>query len=388
MEFTFSESEEAFREEVRRFLQEELAGRWWGFYDRPRSDEEWAYARRFYRKLGERGWIGVTWPKEYGGLGRSFTEQLIIGEELGYWGAPYAEPGMLTVGPTLLMRGDEQQKREYLLKIARGEITVCLGYTEPDAGSDLASLETRAVKEGDNYIISGQKTFCTWAHRADFCWLVARTDPTLPKHRGISVFMVDMKTPGITIHPLIDLDGSYRMNEVFFEEVPVPAKNLVGGKNHGWEVISAALDIERAFMAGAHMPASCKRIIEEIAEHIKGLGLAKNPLIRQKLAELAIEIEVSRLLGFRISWMLNREMTPIYESSAAKVFTTELTQRLSNTIMQILGLYGQLRTGSKWAQWWGRAERMYQLNLMQTIGGGTNEIQRDLIAIRGLRLPR
>lgn len=386
MDFRFTEEEEAFRREVRHFLEQEL---------RP-EDQTWGPARSvrpdFTRKLAQKGWLGIGWPKEYGGLGRPYMEQLIYGEEMTYHRAPTGAHILAQnmVGPTLIQAGGDEHKREFLPRILRGEVVFCLGYTEPGAGSDLASLQTRAIAEGDYYVIAGQKTLISFAGQAHYCWLGARTDPDVPKHRGISLFIVDMKTPGVTIRP-IETMADYEICEIFFDDVRVPKSALVGEPNRGWYYIATALDHERVFMGA--IVAGHRRTFEELVQYAKerrqsGKPLSKNPIIRQKLAELAVELEVGRMLGYRVAWLLGKGVVPYHEASVTKVFTSELEQRLTNVGMQIMGLPGLLREGSKWAPLRGYMEWAYRFSILGTIGGGTNEIQRNIIALVGLGLPR
>lgn len=386
MDFGFTEQEEAGRQEIREFLRQELGtARTW-------TTPGEAISKDFTRKLAEKGWLGVGWPTEYGGLGRPYTEQLIYSEETMYYGAPSGSHILAQnmVGPTLIRVGSEEQKREYLPRILRGEITFCLGYTEPNAGSDLANCQTTAVPEGDDFIINGQKMFTSFAGQADYAWMTVRTDPNAPKkHRGISMFIVDMKTPGITVRPLETM-WDYSLYEVFFENVRVPKNAVVGELNQGWHYLTVALDHERVFMGG--VVAQHRRFFGELVEYAKntyrnGKPLSKDPIVRQRLAQLATDLEIGRLFAYRVAWILGKGVIPFAEASMTKIFTSELEQRLANTAMQILGLYGPLGRGSR-APFDGYAGWEYKFSLMQAVGGGSNEIERILIAIAGLGLPR
>jgi alkylation response protein AidB-like acyl-CoA dehydrogenase len=316
-------------------------------------------------------------------------KRLILAEELGYNKAPVGvemEVAVNWVGPDLLLFGSEEQKQKYATGIAKGDLVICLGYSEPNAGSDLASLQTTAVQENDEFVINGNKIWTSYAHYADYCWLAARTDPNAPrKYDGISMFVVDMKTPGITIHPLINLMNRHSFNEVFFDNVRIPKENLVGKKNNGWYELMIALDSERS---GIGYAATFQRILEELVEYAKERKCDKDPIIRQKLAEMAVEIEVSRMMCYRIAWMFSRDLHPSYESSMSMVFTSELLRRLADVGMDIAGPYGQLERDSKWAVLQGRIERLCLNCLSIGVGGGSNEIQRNIIAQRGLGLPR
>ena len=377
MDFSFSEKAERFRQEVRDFLAREWP-----------QDE-----KAFRRKLAEKGWLGLSIPEKYGGQGRSIEEQYVFLEELAYAGVAYTEHftsiGTDIVAPTLLRFGSEQQKQKFLPAIARGEVEFCLGYTEPNAGSDLASLETRAVREGDHYIISGTKMYTSVAEKADYCWLAARTDPDAPRHRGISLFIVDMKSPGIGIQPLWTM-GDRRSNITFWDNVRVPRENLVGEENHGWEYITCALDFERLVLC--HI-AGIRAIFDRLLGYVKSAGhdkhlLRDNPIVRTKLAQLSVELEVGQLLTWRALSILMKGAVPHYEVSMQKVFTTELLQRLAHLGTQILGLYGQLKPECELAPLSGEFERLYRSAVMWTFGAGSSEIQRTIIALRGLGLPK
>jgi alkylation response protein AidB-like acyl-CoA dehydrogenase len=387
MDFKFTPQQEAFRQEVRDFLRQELGSDWKG------GKTDVMFVPEFSRKLGKKGWIGVGWPKEYGGLGRPYMDQLVFGEEMLYGRAPAAAHilGQNMVGPTLINVGSEEHKREFLPKILSGEVTFCLAYTEPQSGSDLASLQTRAEADGDYFRINGQKTFITFAGEADYGWVALRTDPNAPKkHRGISIFIVDMKTPGITTRKLYTM-FDHTLNEVFFDDARVHKSCVVGELNQGWYYITQALDHERVFMAATI--AGYQRIFDEIVEYAKvtkrdGRLLSKDPIIQQKLTEMAIELHVGRLLGYRLAWLLEQGIVPFSEASISKVFTSELEKRLGNLGMQVLGLYGQLQQGTSYAPYDGYLEWEYRFSIMQAVGGGSNEIQRIIIAIAGLGLPR
>jgi alkylation response protein AidB-like acyl-CoA dehydrogenase len=395
MDFRFTEGEEAFRREVRQWLQREIPQRWIeldpGIWEE--TEESWALAREFQRRLGRKGWLAPAYPKEYGGLELSHMKRLILSEELAYNRTPISIEEEITVnwvGPSIMPFGTEKQKKEYLTKIAKGDIIFCLGYSEPNAGSDLASLQTRAVEAGDEYVINGQKTWCSYGHLADYCWLAARTDPAASRHEGISIFIVDMKTPGITVRPLINILNRHSFNEVFFDDVHISKENLVGQKNKGWYQLVIALDFERSSIGYA---AGNQRIIEELIKYAKettrnGGPLANDPLIRNELAQLVVENEVARMMAYRIAWMFSKGLHPSYESSMSMVFVSEVMRRTANAGMRILGHYGELDRDSKWAVMNARIMRMCLSSLSIGVGGGSNEIQRNIIAIRGMGLPR
>lgn len=395
MDFKFTEEEEAFRREVCQWLKQEIPQRWIeldpGIWEE--TEESWGLARGFQHRLGQKGWLAPAYPKEYGGLELSHMKRLILAEELAYSRAPLSVEVEVTVnwvGPTIMLFGTEKQKREYLTKIARGDVVFCLGYSEPNAGSDLASLQTRAIEVSDGYVINGQKTWCSYGHLADYCWLAARTDPDAPKHEGISIFIVDMKTPGIAIHPLINVLNHHSFNEVFFDDVRIPKESLVGEKNKGWYQLVIALDFERSSIGFA---AANQRIIEELIDYVKettrnGEPLANDPLIRNDLAQLVVENEVGRMMAYRIAWMFSKGLHPSYESSMSMVFLSEVTRRIASAGMRILGHYGELDRDSKWVVMNARIMRMCLSSLSIGVGAGSNEIERNIIAIRGLGLPR
>ena len=391
MDFQFSESEQRLRDELRAFLRETL-GENYDSGGSELSDDDFAFSQAFNRRLAERGWIAPAWPKQYGGLGASYIEQMIFSEELAYHRAPGGGRvfGVGMIGPTLIVHGTEEQKAEHLPGITGGTVLWCQGYSEPGAGSDLASLQTKAVRDGDDYIVNGQKIWTTQAHLADWMFLLARTDQEAPKHKGISFFLLDMKTPGITVRPLVNMAGRHEFNEVFFEDVRVPAKNLVGGENRGWYVAMTLLDFERSSVGSI---ASNKRVLEEICAFAKetrhnGATVLEVPWIRHKLAELWVETEVSRMMSYRVAAMQQKGQVPNYEASVVKVFATEASQRMYNFGTKMLGLYGQLAEDSKWVRLKGRIENGYLSSVAPTIYSGSSEIQRNIIATRGLGLPR
>lgn len=394
MDFRFTPEEEAFRQEVRAFIKEVmppgLSLRGEGSYD----PETQALARSVARKLGEKRWLAMNWPEEYGGLGVSPIQHMIYKEEVAYHGVPGTDMGMggiSWVGPTVLILGTEEQKKEHLPPLARGERWWCTMYSEPEAGSDMAALKCRAVAKGDEYVINGQKVWTSAAHIADWAWLLARTDPDAPKHKGISLLLVDMKTPGITVRPLVNLADHHYFNEVFFDDVHVPQSNRIGEENRGWYHSMIALSFERT--AGVSMAASARRGLEELVEFaressVNGQSLAEDPLVRGQLADLAIKIEAVRMLGYRIVWGQAKGQLPGVEGPIAKTLGSEIVQSLAKVGMQMMGLYGQLRPGAKWAYLNGGFASMYLTANDMIVAAGTNEIQRNIIAQRGLGMPK
>jgi len=390
MDFELTEEQNKFRQEVSAFLDKEVTE---GVVKESNSGMGLGpHAWELMRKLGAKGWLAPSFPIEYGGLGLSRIYRHILREELDYRNALVTVRGLGLVGvdmvgPIILRYGSEELKKEFLPRIARGEIDLALGYTEPDAGSDLSRIAMRAVEEGDDFIITGQKTFNTSCHFAQYHWLAARTDPDAPAHKGISIFIVDLKTKGITISPLWEM-ADMRTNEVFYDDVRVPKEYLVGQKNQGWYYMVSAIDLERMITVR-----NLERSLEELITYAKntlknGIPLSKDPLVRQKLAEVAIEINVARNLVRYVSWLQDKEIIPNCESAILKVFVTEVNQRVAQAGLEILGLYGQLQKESKYSVLNGMMERYFRGSFLLTIGGGTSEIMRNIIAIRGLGLPR
>jgi alkylation response protein AidB-like acyl-CoA dehydrogenase len=391
MEFRFTAEEEAFRTEVREFLKVELPSGWQDQFDSETelgADQQSEFGRQFNKKLAERHWLTLPWPEEYGGLKASIMQQMIYNEEMAYNGAPTGlNMGVAWVGPSLMIYGTEEQKKRFLPAIASHDEIWCTLYSEPEAGSDLASLQTRAVKDGDEWVINGQKIWTSGAHRSDWGWLAARTDPEAPKHKGISMFILPMDTAGITIRPLVNMAGMHGFNEVFFEDVRIPANYIVGQENNGWYQLAVALDFERSSVAGV---ARARRWCEDLIAFSKERRpfLEARPEVRHRLAEIGLEIDVGQNLSYRVASLQQTGKIPNYEASIAKLYSSELGRRLAGTGMDLLGLYGQLRPRSKFSYLKGRIERYYQLSVAETIGGGTSEIMRNIIAMRGLGLPK
>ena len=387
MDFRFSEEEEAFRKEVREFLQKEWTITDWD----PDIPEHWDAAKEFEKKLAAKGWLTMAWPEAYGGQNADVMHQLVFRDEMAYHGAPILNgQGIYMVGPCLMMHGTEEQKKRFLPPMSNCEVVWCQGFSEPDAGSDLASLKTRAVKDGDDYVINGQKIWTSEAHRGDWIHLMARTDPDAPKHKGISYFLIDMKSPGITISPIVNMTGRAGFYEVYLDNVRVPKENLVGQENQGWYVAMTTLAFERSAIGFATQATHTLERLGQYAKDTKlnGNSLFDDPSVRRKFANMATEIEVARLLSYRVAWMAARGLIPSCEASVAKVFTTELQQRLANFGMQLMGLRGQLREDSKWVALEGEIAYEYLWTVGVTIYAGSNEIQRNIIATRGLGLPR
>ena len=381
MRFSFSPEQASFRSEVESFASTE-----WDMDGPGRSDpEETEYFQRsqvFRRKLAQRGWHTLAWPTEWGGLGASPVQQAIYNESMAYYGAPSMDMGVDRVGPIIMLVGNDDQKREHLPSIVDGSVNWCQGFSEPNAGSDLASLTTRAAEDGDDYVINGQKIWTSGAHRADWMLLLARTDPDAPKHRGISVFLFPMNTSGITIRPLLNLSGGHGFNEVFFDNARVPKANMLGEKNRGWYTAATTLDFERS---GIGRIAPGRRILERLVENARSGELKLRPEQRARVAESWIEYEIGRTLSYRVAWLQEVGQIPNYEASISKAFGSEFQQRLAQLAMTAVGTaalqFGEQSPASAWS-------RFYLGTVPLTIAGGTSEVQRNIVATRGLGLPR
>lgn len=392
MDFSFTPEQEKFRQELRDFIAKELPpGLETGVGGHVETDEEWKVARAMTKKLSAKGWLNIAWPKEYGGQDKHMLS-VIINEEMNYHCAPgldFGGVGMLA--PALMVYGNEEQKKEHLTKIAAGDVVWCQGWSEPEAGSDLPNMQTRAVEDGDDYVINGQKVWTSLAHHADWCFLLAKTDPDVqPKHRGITFFLVDFKTPGITVSPLVTMSNERSFSEVFYDNVRVPKKNIVGEVNGGWKVAMTAAGFERS---GIYRIALARRNVDRLIEWAKkpqpdGRIPAKSPIVRQKLAHLYIEGTISRILAYRVAWLQSQGLQPDWEASMARVFGSEFQQHAGHTGAELMGLYGMLMKDSKWADPACNMALQSILGIGATIAAGTSEVQRNVIALRGLGLPR
>ena len=346
--------------------------------------------RRVCRQIGKDGWLGIGWPKEYGGQGRGPVEQFIFFSEARRVSAPIPLVTLNTVGPTIMSLGSEEQKRELLPKIVGGEVHFAIGYSEPEAGTDLASLRTRAVRDGDGYIINGQKVFTTGAHDADYIWLAARTDPDAPKHKGITIFIVDTGLPGFKVTPIHTIDHG-RTNATYFEDVRVPASAVVGGENNGWKLITSQLNHERVALAP---PGRVEGLYEDVVAWTRettgpsGRLLIDEPWVRLSLARVKAKVNALRLLNWRLAWELSSEELNAADASAVKVYGTEMFIEAYRLLLDVVGQAGVLREGSRGAVLAGRLELVYQSAFVLTFGGGVNEVQREIIATAGLGLPR
>ena len=390
MDFKLSPEDESFRQELRSYLTSQLPDNWAGGGRWP-EEENWEFAVEMRKKLAEKGWLTMHWPKEYGGQDASPVRSAIFNEEMAYLRSPGRDIfGVRMLGPTLMIHGTEEQKQTHLPPVARGEVQWCQGYSEPESGSDLASLNTRAVLDGDDFVINGSKIWTTLAHRADWIMMLTRTDPDAAKHRGISFILVDMKSPGVEVRPIVNMANGHEFNEVLFNDVRVPRKNVVGEVNRGWYVAVTLLDFERS---GVDYSAVARRLLDQTrkyAEETKrnGKPLIETPWVRNLLADRYIECEVARLMAYNVAYMQGEGLVPNKEASMSKVFGSETYQRVTNSCLTILGMYGTLSRGEKWAPLKGLAQENWMTSFSHKIAAGTSEVQRNIIAGRGLGLPR
>jgi alkylation response protein AidB-like acyl-CoA dehydrogenase len=394
MDFNLTPDEERFREALRVWLAAHLPAGWGTTAREPAvPHEQVAFARDWQRKLHTGGWAGITWPREYGGRGASVVEQLLYNEEYARVRAPdilCLKIGLSLVGPTIIACGTAEQKARYLAPILRGEEIWCQGFSEPNAGSDLASVRTRADLQGDEFVVNGQKIWTSVARHADWCMLVTRTSQEGPKHKGLTFLLVDLKSPGITIRPLREMTGEEWFNEVFFDEVRVPRANVVGEVNGGWNVVMTTLAHERAGSTPHIRLQAESRLLAGLARRTRrhGRSAAADPVVRQKVAQLAIEAEILRHTAYRNVTVVQRTGVPGPEGSILKIFWSEMEQRLKDTAIEILGPWGLLPREEVHAVDDGFWFHELLWSRSSTIYAGTSEVQRNIIAQRVLGLPR
>jgi len=395
MDYKFTPEQLALQKEFEEYaveLMKDAPPGWGTSLEFQYSEIGWGFTKKVHKKLVDKGWLVRHWPKEYGGVNASIMEQLLFNMAMGYHRVPTGDAfGTGMIGPTLLAVGNEEQKHEHLPPIARADIYWCQGWSEPNAGSDLASLVTRGVRVGDEYIVNGQKTWTTNAHNADWIFMLVRTNPEEKRSRGLTFLLADMKSPGVTVRPLFGMNGEHFFNEVYFDDVHVPAKNRLGEENEGWRITRATMNFERSgigAMAGARrgiddLVAACKEIKQN------GKTLADDPFVRHRLGQLMIEIDAGVALAYRVSWSQEKGdfLQSAHLASASKVYGTELSQRIANTACQIFGMFGQVAK-SKWAVMDGRWQGDYQFIPGTNIYAGSSEIQRNIIATAGLGMPR
>ena len=402
MDWADSQEQASFRAAVRGFIAEDLPERYrpdregplaWS-EDRHSGEAELkATSDHWVKALSAHGWIAPAWPREYGGAGLTPMEQFIFNHEMANARAPQVGGQEIAqIGPAIIIHGDDDLKREYLPQILSGETNWCQGFSEPGSGSDLASLQTRAEREGDDYVINGQKIWTSNAHRADYIAMLVRTDPDAPKHRGISFLLLDMKSPGITVRPLVNMGWSHGFNEVFFEDVHVPVRNRVGEENRGWYVSVTLMDFERSRIRQA---VTARRALSTLLDYLatddgrRKSRLAGSTPLRHELADRATEIEVAFNLAFRVVSMQASGVVPNYEASMLQMSIFETNQRTARTQAKIFGLYTNCwDEDDEWSPRRAMPARGYVSAVSSTIAGGTSEIQRNIIATRGLGLPR
>ena len=392
MDFNYSPDDETFRVEFRAWLE---ANRQYAIPLREaladEADGDWDARLRWHRKLNEGGWIGLNWPREYGGRGATLMQNLIYEQELERAGTivPFVGFGVSLLGPTLIHWGTEEQKRRHVPKILTAEEVWCQGYSEPNSGSDLASVQTRAVEDGDYFIVNGSKIWTSAAHHADWIFLLTRTDPAAPKHKGITYLLVDMKTPGVEVRPLVQMTGARGFNQVFFEDVRVPKTNIVGQKNQGWHVAITTLMFERS---GSH-DRGMMRQVHELAALAKqlvrnGRSAWDDTGVRQRIAQFAMEVEAIKYTAFRNLTRQLKGLPPGPEGSLMKLCATELGLRIAMFAMELLGPYSQLENGAVFAIDHGVWSHRMLAARGPTIYAGTNQIQHNIIGERVLGLPK
>jgi alkylation response protein AidB-like acyl-CoA dehydrogenase len=397
VDFSFTQEELDFRQEVEEFVKRELPPDWddrvvfWpgGYGTIPVFEPEFReISREFNRKLGENGWNRLAWPKEYGGEGDVMKASIAI-DVLSYYRVPGGGVATSIVAPTLIIIGSDELKKEFLPKIAKGEAGFWLAYSEPNAGSDLASLNTKAVEDGDDFIINGQKIWSSGAHMTEYAWAIVKTDWDAPIHKSATLIIIPNDTPGVTIKPIINICGNHSFNEVFFDDVRVSKKYVVGAVNQGFYNVMLALQFERLTIGSG----SFRRVLDELVQYAKenvrnGRPLSEDPQVRRKLAAIAIEIQIFETFYWQSVCMLKQGKVPEIEASALKLVFTELSVKLANTAVDVLGPYGLLNKGSEWAPFGGRVGQGYLDSISGPIGAGTSEIQKTILATRGLGLPR
>lgn len=389
MDYELSPRERAWREEVREFIADHVDD---ALADETRERGNEGRGPRgiaFLQALKDRGWWGLAWPEDYGGLGKTAVEQWIFIDEIESAGAPMLPLTVTSVAPTIMRVGSEDQKRAWLPRIQGGEIEFALGYSEAEAGTDLASLTTRAELDGDEWVISGAKMWNTMAHHATHNWLAVRTEPGAKKHKGISMMIVPMDAPGVSVQPIWVWPG-LRTNALFLDNVRVPRSYLIGERGMGFYYAAMALNFERLSIGSI---GSARRHFRALVDEVRTLVVDGEPLrndswVRDQIARLRVEIDAAAMLGLETAWALDQGGVPAAESSMAKIFTSELSQRIADVGCEILGLNGQLHAEDPRALAGGRLQWLYRLSPMLAFGGGTNEVQRDIIGFMGYGLPR
>jgi alkylation response protein AidB-like acyl-CoA dehydrogenase len=382
----YTPEQEALRDELRAYYRKLLDPETRAAID---ADTQGPVMREVVRRMGSDGWLGLGWPKEYGGQGRTLVDQFLFFDESMRAGAPVPMLTINTVGPTLMHFGTDEQRQRFLPRILRGEVHFCIGYSEPGAGTDLAALRTAAVRDGDEYVINGSKLWTSYGASADYCWLAVRTDPTVKKHRGISIIIVPMDTPGITVQPL-ELMGEHEIAAVHYDDVRVSADNLVGGENNGWKLITSQLNHERVTLCS---PGMVDKVLGEVRDWAAttrlpdGRRVIDQEWVQVNLARAYAGFSVLRLLNWRVASDGDRGVLSVPDASSTKVFGTEHYLDAVALLLEILGEVGYLKKGTPGARLTSRLESLYRGLVILTFGGGVNEVQRDLIGTFGLGLP-
>ena len=394
MDLNYTDAEGAFRDELRGWLEQNIPGDWQGRNGGGTMEENFAYLRAWQKRVHEAGWAGVSWPRQYGGRGATLIEQVIFTEEMARAAAPPLANvlGLTLIGPTIITHGTEAQKQRFLNRILSAEEIWCQGFSEPNAGSDLANLSTEARLEDGHFVVNGQKVWTSLGWAADWCELVTRTDASAPKHQGLTVLLVDMHSPGVEVRPLRQMTGESEFNEVFFRDVRVPAGNVLGAVNDGWNVALGTLMHERATLgAGLHVlyRRQFERLVQ-LAQNIcrHGAPATRDPIIRQKLAQVYAEIEILRVNQMRSISRFNHNGIPGPEGSLQKLFWSELNQRFQQVAQEVLGPFAQLEKGSEFAYDDGQWAYSFLRARGNTIEAGTSEVQRNIIGHFVLGLPR
>ena len=389
MRYDFTPEQEEWRTEVRGFIQANLTPELLAELREAGNEGRGPLADQFALTMRDAGYWGLAWPEEYGGLGRTAIDQWIFVDELEGAGAPMLPLTVTSVAPTIMRIGSEEQRKQWLPKITSAEVNFAVAYSESDAGTDMASLRTKAELDGDEWVINGQKMWNTMAHQSSHNWVAVRTEPDAPKHKGISMMIVPMDAPGVTVQPIYVWPG-LRTNALFLENVRVPRDYLIGERGQGFYYAAMALNFERLSIGSVGMVRRYFRELVALARErvIDGKRLGDVAWVRERLARLAVDIEAARMLGLETAWVLSKGEVPSAQSSMAKVFVSELAQRVADAGTAILGLAGQLHPDEPEAPMHGRMQWLYRTAPLLAFGGGTNEVQRNIIAMLGCGLPR
>ena len=390
MRYTFTQEDEEFRQELRDWIRNEIPVNFEKWHGVNEAGDDFEYGLKIRRKLAKKGWLTMAWPKEYGGQGASYMKQVIFNEEMSYHRMPGRDGfGAKMLGPTLMVHGTEEQKKRYLPPIANGEVQWCQGYSEPDSGSDLASLKLKVEDKKDHWLVNGTKVWTSMAHKATWIFFLGRTDPDAPKHKGISFFVANIEDCGIEVQPIINMGNEHYFNQVIFNNVKIPKDSLIGELNRGWYIAATLLDFERS---GVEYPSSARRNFEEIIQFVKknknssGQPLIQDPYINKILVDLDLDIEAARLIAYEVAYLQSQGEVPSIEGSVAKILGTTLTQKIAKIATDFSGIYGQLTDSS--APFDGKYLKQQLHVTAFTIFAGTTEIQKNIIATRGLGLPR